>query len=200
MKTLTNSIVNTTLISETPLPKFIKVYDNALDIDDCNVILDEYSKSNEWSRALLGLGKVSEIRKCDSILISTPSILETNVDIRKKIDSMLHEKVKNIVQRYISDFPLCYIKSDSGYELLRYEVGGDFGQHVDSFKEAMRTISISINLNSDYVGGKMAFFDKEIQIKGGTGSAIVFPSNFMYPHEIMPVEKGTRYSIVTWLI
>ena len=26
-----------------------------------------------------------------------------------------------------------------------------------------------------------------------------FPSNFMYPHSIEPIKKGTRYSIVAWL-
>jgi len=200
VSTLTNSIINTTLSSDTPLSKYIKVYDNVLDISDCNVILDEYSTTNEWTRALTGSGEISEVRKCDSILISSQSVLEKNVNTRKEIDLMLHQKVANIIKRYVADFPLCSLSSDSGYDLLRYEVGGDFGNHVDSCTEVMRTVSISINLNDDYVGGKMSFFNREIQIKGGIGSAIVFPSNFMYPHEIMPVEKGTRYSIVTWLI
>ena len=200
VSTLTNSIINTTLSSDTPLSKYIKVYDNVLDISDCNVILDEYSRTNEWTRALTGSGEISEVRKCDSILISSQSVLEKNVNTRKEIDLMLHQKVANIIKRYVADFPLCSLSSDSGYDLLRYEVGGDFGNHVDSCTEVMRKVSISINLNDDYVGGKMSFFNREIQIKGGIGSAIVFPSNFMYPHEIMPVEKGTRYSIVTWLI
>ena len=26
----------------------------------------------------------------------------------------------------------------------------------------------------------------------------VFPSNFLYPHEIKPVTKGTRYSVIVW--
>ena len=37
-------------------------------------------------------------------------------------------------------------------------------------------------------------------IKLKKGDAIMFPSNFMYPHEIMPVTQGTRYSIITWFI
>ena len=32
------------------------------------------------------------------------------------------------------------------------------------------------------------------------GDALMFPSNFMYPHEVMPVTKGTRYSIITWFV
>ena len=37
-------------------------------------------------------------------------------------------------------------------------------------------------------------------IKLKKADAIMFPSNFMYPHEIMPVTQGTRYSIITWFI
>ncbi len=32
-----------------------------------------------------------------------------------------------------------------------------------------------------------------------TGDMIIFPSNFLYPHQVMPVTKGERYSIVSWL-
>jgi hypothetical protein len=28
----------------------------------------------------------------------------------------------------------------------------------------------------------------------------MFPSNFLYPHSVLPVTEGTRYSIVTWFI
>ena len=60
------------------------------------------------------------------------------------------------------------------------------------------TISLSFSLNDDYAGGEFAFFNRETKIKTRPGSVILFPSNFMYPHEIMPVTKGTRYSIITW--
>ena len=53
-------------------------------------------------------------------------------------------------------------------------------------------------LNDDYEGGN--FLIAENEYKTTKGSAIVFPSNFMFPHAVKKVEKGTRYSIVTWLM
>ena len=54
-----------------------------------------------------------------------------------------------------------------------------------------------------YDGGNLIFTDqnrKEIKrLKLGKGSIVFFPSNFMYPHGIQPITKGTRYSIVAWL-
>lgn len=61
-----------------------------------------------------------------------------------------------------------------------------------------RTISCSFALNDDYEGGEFAFFDRRIATKIKKGAAIIFPSNFMFPHEIIKVKKGTRYSIITW--
>ena len=60
-----------------------------------------------------------------------------------------------------------------------------------------------MNLNDDYKGGGLIFADQkknEIKrLKLGKGSIVFFPSNFMYPHGIQPITKGTRYSIVAWL-
>ena len=63
-----------------------------------------------------------------------------------------------------------------------------------------RKLSMSILLNDDYEGG-------EFQMNGtlgdeekleGIGSLIIFPS-FIW-HQVTPVTKGTRYSLVTWFI
>jgi predicted 2-oxoglutarate/Fe(II)-dependent dioxygenase YbiX len=84
--------------------------------------------------------------------------------------------------------------------LLRYEEGNFYIEHTDSFKAQQRSLSCSLLLNHDYDGGEFAFFNRQMMIKSKKGSVIMFPSNFMFPHEIMEVTKGTRYSIITWLV
>jgi predicted 2-oxoglutarate/Fe(II)-dependent dioxygenase YbiX len=84
--------------------------------------------------------------------------------------------------------------------LLRYSEGCFYKQHTDSFKEAPRSVSCSFVLNNDFDGGEFAFFNRKLKYKLEKGDALMFPSNFMYPHEVMPITKGTRYSIVTWFI
>ena len=39
--------------------------------------------------------------------------------------------------------------------------------------------------------------DKNIEFK--KGDLILFPSNFLFPHRIDPVKKGTRYSYISWV-
>jgi predicted 2-oxoglutarate/Fe(II)-dependent dioxygenase YbiX len=41
---------------------------------------------------------------------------------------------------------------------------------------------------------------KQLKYNLKKGSVLMFPSNFMYPHEILEVTKGTRYSIITWFL
>jgi len=58
-------------------------------------------------------------------------------------------------------------------------------------------LSIIGVLNDDYEGGELMFHDKEYETK--TGDVVIFPSNFLYPHMVNPVTKGTRYSFVSWV-
>ena len=89
-------------------------------------------------------------------------------------------------------------------DLLKYEVGGKYEKHIDHSLHSPRTLSCIINLNENYEGGDLVFYtpdQKDIlkKIKCTTGTIIFFPSNFLYPHQIEPITKGTRYSIVTWI-
>ena len=88
-------------------------------------------------------------------------------------------------------------------DLLKYGPGGKYIVHTDSMSNSYRHLSVIINLNNNYEGGDLIFTDqkkKEIKrLKLNRGSVVFFPSNFMYPHGIEPITKGTRYSIVAWL-
>jgi predicted 2-oxoglutarate/Fe(II)-dependent dioxygenase YbiX len=183
------------------LEDFIQVFDNVLSPENCDLILNEYQNSSEWLDTRTGDGQVSkDTRNCTEISISSQHILDQNFEIRTNLDNIVFESVKKVIDNYNDLIPTFKIDIDTGYQLLRYKEGQFYIQHTDSFREQQRSLSCSIQLNEDYDGGEFAFFDREMMIRTKPGSAIVFPSNFMYPHEIMPVIRGTRYSIITWLV
>jgi predicted 2-oxoglutarate/Fe(II)-dependent dioxygenase YbiX len=88
-------------------------------------------------------------------------------------------------------------------DLLKYEPGGKYDVHTDHFSDTFRHLSVIINLNDDYEGGDLVFTDQKENViktlKLDAGTIAFFPSNFLYPHGIQPITKGTRYSIVSWL-
>jgi hypothetical protein len=127
-------------------------------------------------------------------------VIEKNKDVRKKIDDEVFECTKKAIQKYNEKFKQAHISKDSGYQLLKYEKGGFYIQHVDSFIDIPRTISCSFILNNDFKGGEFSFFNNTLVYSLKKGSAIMFPSNFLYPHSVLPVIDGTRYSIVTWFL
>lgn len=51
-------------------------------------------------------------------------------------------------------------------------------------------------LNENYTGGELIINSKKMDCK--TGDIILFPSCFLYPHEVKEIKKGTRYSFVSW--
>ena len=139
-------------------------------------------------------------RNCTSIKISKNNIIEKNKEIRKNLDNEIFECAKKAIKQYNQKFNFSNITKDVGYFLLKYERGGFYVQHVDSFTAFPRTISCSFILNDNFKGGEFSFFNNQYKFNLEKGSSIMFPSNFMYPHSILPVTEGTRYSIVTWFL
>ena len=117
--------------------------------------------------------------------------------------NFIKQEIERLYLLYKAKFPKMASNKINQIDLLKYNVGGKYEIHTDHFTTALRHLSIIMNLNDDYEGGDLIFTDqkeKEIKrLKLGKGSIVFFPSNFMYPHSIEPITKGTRYSIVAWL-
>lgn len=181
---------------------YIVVFDGVITDALCDAILNEFSNEEEWQKTVVGEGRVDDkIRTAETIVLSYPHVIDKNPKVRGKLDKYVFASAGLAINKYRNKY--IHAKDateDSGYELLRYKEGQFYTQHTDSFKARPRAVSCSFILNDDYEGGEFAFFDRELKYKLKKGSCIMFPSNFMYPHEIMPVTSGTRYSIITWFI
>ncbi len=97
----------------------------------------------------------------------------------------------------------CEITDDTGYELLRYETGQEFKEHVDTVSghsEGARQLTGLLYLNNDYDGGQTSFPRQSLTVTPDPGDLLLFPSNFVYPHVSPPVLSGEKYVIVTWFV
>jgi predicted 2-oxoglutarate/Fe(II)-dependent dioxygenase YbiX len=165
----------------------------------CDAILSEYANSDDWEETKTEGNVVNKsVRNCAGIGISLVDIINKNEPNRRKLDNEVFQCASNALQKYREVNKNCLVKRDTGYNLLRYQEEQFYKAHTDSFAEDPREVSCSFVLNDDFDGGEFAFFNQEIKYKIPKGSALMFPSNFMFPHEVMKVISGTRYSIVTW--
>jgi len=92
---------------------------------------------------------------------------------------------------------------NEGFQFTNYEApSGKYGKHVDrGINMSVRKLSISIQLTNpeEYEGGELYLYDddKGTLMDKTQGTLILFPSYVL--HEVMPVTKGTRNSLVTWV-
>lgn len=181
------------------LAKYIHVIEDLVPDTLCNQILEEYKNDSGWTPMAIGGGQVvKDVRNVEGINLSNEYTISVNYEVRKKIDEDLFQCVGKAIQSYSAKFPFCAINNDTGYGLLRYHEGQFYVQHTDSYADNYRTVSCSLALNEEYTGGEFAFFNQRYKYRLKKGSAILFPSNFMYPHQILTVTSGVRYSIITW--
>ena len=181
---------------------YIYVKEIGISTDLCDDILKEYVPTYEWKAGTVGENNYEdEIRKCDQIDISMDSVIELNKDIRKDLDDRIYQSVTECVREYLSKYTtsICNITRDSGYGLLRYKSGDYYDPHIDASGRSPRELSCSLILNDNYEGGEFAFFNQKLKFDLNRGDIIIFPSNFMFPHEILPITSGVRYVIITWI-
>lgn len=184
------------------LEDYIVVIKDAVCKDLCDKIVSTYKDSDDWELPNAGYPNIktypsNDARNCSIIYTSHRNNLH-KAFVRQEIDNELFIVAANCITKYKEIFPNCNTSEDSGYDLLKYHTGGYCLSHIDSFSKITRTVSCSMLLNDDYEGGEFAFFDRRIKHSLSKGDVIMFPSNYMYPHEIMPITSGTRYSIITW--
>jgi predicted 2-oxoglutarate/Fe(II)-dependent dioxygenase YbiX len=182
------------------VPDYILVFENIVSNELCDEILSEYHNDKDWMNTSTAGGIHRDVRRCDAIHMSDANIIEKNKEKRKNIDDKLFVCAGEAIKKYNEKFKFAHIQGDSGYTLLRYQEGEFYSEHTDHFLQSPRIVSCSFTLNDEFEGGEFGFFNREFIYKPPKGSALMFPSNFMYPHEIMPVTRRVRYSIITWFI
>ena len=116
----------------------------------------------------------------------------------------LQKTLTSSFNEYLSKFPYIYTLELEDLHLLKYNKGNYYQAHADYSSSTPRNLSVIVNLNEGYSGGALNFYDpqsfetrQKYSLK--EGDSIIFPSNFLFPHSIDTIEKGTRYSIVAWL-
>ena len=109
-----------------------------------------------------------------------------------------------VIKKYSETFNRFSCQRHSGFRINRYSVGGFMSEHTDNIHHShgqeygFPQVSALLFLNDDYKGGELIVAGNKYETK--TGSGIIFPSNFMFPHEVKKITDGERWSIVTWLM
>jgi len=55
-------------------------------------------------------------------------------------------------------------------------------------------------LNEDFEGGELLFDRQSVKVKPVLGSVVVFPACYTHPYQALPVLRGCKYSLTSWLL
>jgi len=178
----------------------IVVYDNVF--ENSNYLIEQLEESGlEWDRAkLFGGGKTIEqaevYRSTDTVFL-TPDKTKSN-DLLNSLLNEFNNETHLAVKDYIIKFNANVVSSETP-QLLRYNVGQQFKNHIDDHASGTRRVSLVYYINDNYTGGELVFDKFGVEIKPTKNQLLVFPSGFMYSHEAKAVLSGTKYAMVQWM-
>jgi len=192
-----------------------------MELKDFIYIRDEVMPLSALSSLLKWIDKKSESFEEARIItenqnnIIDPNIrkvenLQFNLNSKSKTELHWHNFLahcfRNLCMEYQKEFSLdaCLTKF-SEITILKYQNHGHYTFHSDHHATAPRTLSLIYLLNNDYEEGNLVFgnpncTEEILRIEKIPNRVIIWPSNFLYPHKVVPVTKGTRYSIVAWAV
>lgn len=120
-----------------------------------------------------------------------------------KENSWIFAKITDAINDINSQFFNYDLDLIQGLQFSEYgeKDNGFYGKHVDTSYRSYRTrkLSFSVQLSdsNSYEGGDLKLYlSNSTEASRTKGDLIVFPSYTL--HEVTPVTKGTRYSLVGW--
>jgi hypothetical protein len=165
--------------------------------------LSPEGKRYHWHPAYVGYQQLMpDYRDCVDFKFKKTDIeLDTSED-SIKLQSLwqdLYDVKLPVVQDYSRIHNINNLQYWEAFNFIKYGPGQHFKEHHDHGFSYNCTVSLVAYPNDDYEGGELFFRLQGLTLKPEAGDLFVFPSNFMYPHQAMPVHSGIKHSIVTML-
>jgi predicted 2-oxoglutarate/Fe(II)-dependent dioxygenase YbiX len=183
-----------------------------LDPEGCLQIRREMASADRARAHVRRLGEASGavdemVRRTDAVELSAA----TTVDIERRLLSLMPELDAHFGVRLTGcQGPQFYIYEEGDFFLPHQDRGSDT---VAPDRHRVRQVSVTVFLNDEtggldgtlYRGGALVFYGQRadsgprtfgLPLQGEEGLFVGFRSDWV--HEVRPVAKGTRYSLVTW--
>jgi Rps23 Pro-64 3,4-dihydroxylase Tpa1-like proline 4-hydroxylase len=166
-------------------------------------VLNDKSNYYNYMEAMVGYGmKMPEYRDCYDFKYKKTDIMHDKSESSQKLQQLwqdLYDRKVAAVKDYARKFNVGELRYWEAMNFVKYGPGQHFQEHSDNGYSYNCVVSLVAYPNDDYLGGELEFRLQGLKVKPRAGDLFIFPSNYMYPHKSLPVESGTKHSIVTML-
>jgi hypothetical protein len=170
----------------------------------CQQVVDLYKNNRNFDWALTRGGVNLDCRKVRQMWISSDIVKSQGEEFAAMDDEVfkIMSRAKDIYIKTLREMRgieyTPHLSGTEGNQILHYPEGYYFREHCDNSGGTSRTLTCTLNISDDHDGGLFRFLRGEFDVRLNAGDAVLFPSNFMFPHEVTEITRGERYSIVTW--
>ena len=182
----------------TKLQEWVGYYEDIIPKDECKNLIRDVKNSGLLKPSTYS-NHTGEIKRSDNRVVMDDMWVKD-----KTTSSIINDFFGKVIRKYSDKFERFSCQRHSGFRVNRYSVGGFMSEHTDNIHHShgqeygFPQVSALLFLNDNYKGGELIVAGNEYETKMGSG--IIFPSNFMFPHEVKKITDGERWSIVTWLM
>ena len=189
---------------------YILTFDNNLDTEFCDLLINKFESDNNKFRGRVagGIAK-TDVKNTYDLSVSTS-------EKWKKEDKILSEKISNAIKDYENKIinnnnnnQLCkalsilynYNIMDRGYKIQKYIKNEGFYKWHHDFvysQHGVRVFTFIWYLNDVDIGGETEFIDGT-KIKPKKGTLLIFPSDFTYIHRGIKPISHDKYICNGWL-
>jgi predicted 2-oxoglutarate/Fe(II)-dependent dioxygenase YbiX len=183
------------------IKSYLKIYKDFLDPNLCKETVKNLSNSPWQKHHYHNPSSDTEHSYDDDLFVTHEEIPEKN-----EINQLVWKALEKYVVKDFKDLHK-WFSGWNGYTHIRfnrYDPSTQMRIHCDHIhtvfdgqRKGVPILTILGSLNNDYTGGEFVMWEDEI-VELPAGAIAIFPSNFLYPHEVRPVKTGVRYSYVSW--
>lgn len=180
---------------------YVKVYKDFIDPAVCVSAVKKLDAANWQTHQFYDASTGQNVSYDHELSVSHDEIPEKN-----EINQRVWKALEQYIVKDFVDFH-AWFNGWNGYSHVRfnrYDPTTQMKLHCDHIytlfdgeRKGVPILTVLGSLNNEYTGGEFVMWEDEV-IDLPAGAIAVFPSNFMYPHEVRPVKSGVRYSYVSW--
>ncbi len=178
------------------LKDYVKIY-NLIDLNICDRTVDILD-SVEWQphRFYSSSGLVDNGTE--------PFEYHQHIETTQEIQRAIWQSLKKYI---LEDINFPWFPGWQGFsnlKFIKYTTGTEMSIHCDHIhnlydgvNKGIPILTIIGLLNDNFLGGDFVLFeDYRLSLK--KGDIVIFPSVFLFPHNVEKIQQGIRYSVVSW--
>ena len=183
------------------LRHYLRIYRNSLDKQICEETIQELNETSDWKQHVY----YDPLTKTEYPINGDRELENSFYNVKHK--NYFMDRIFVSLKSYFEDMQMSWFDSWSGYSEVRfnrYKQNTLMTEHCDHIhsifdgnRKGIPSVSVLGILNDDFIGGDLIFWQQH-KIDVQAGDIIIFPSNYLYPHKVLPVTDGIRYSFVSW--